>query len=221
MTNWYSQYWAQTWYRNTYLVNSHEQIGQAKRKPREWNNIYDSGCNFTCLAMIIGIDPARLASELGTQKFFRADRGVPARYLSGKQRGLVWDRNAPERGQQIRIPKIWHPQLNQRVTITIKLVAIDETRDLGEGNHIVEAARERDLHIVCGSDKHSYLVAGTHGTEYFVWDPDPKDSERLILRGKNRLSGVFRDCLKKDGDVMEFWQYQVRFGNSKRNRPRE
>ena len=63
MEKWYDQYWAQNWYKNTYLVNKAEQITQAVNPPCEWNNIHDSGCNFTCLAMIVGVDPAYLTSD--------------------------------------------------------------------------------------------------------------------------------------------------------------
>lgn len=69
MKQWYRQYYSQTWYANTFLVRRPNQIGRTF-DGKEWNNIYDSGCHFTCLATILAVDPARLASELKDEPFF-------------------------------------------------------------------------------------------------------------------------------------------------------
>ena len=210
MRRWYPQYWAQTWYRNTYLVRHPRDIGRATGHDREWNNICDSGCNFTCLAMVVGIDPAHLASALRDKKVFCADRLLPADYLCGRSGGLVWDRNAPNRpGQSISTPKLWHHAKNQAVSVTITLVDIDQTNQLDKGNRIVKAARREKLHVICGPEEHSHLVAGTRNGEFFIWDPD--DSERQladILCGNITLRCVFDDYPEQ---VIEFWKYRVTF----------
>ena len=57
----YPRYHAQSFYRNTFLVDKPQQIARAEKSDREWNNLAESGCHFTCLAMIAGVDPATLA----------------------------------------------------------------------------------------------------------------------------------------------------------------
>ena len=57
----YPRYHAQSFYRNTFLVDKPQQIARAEKSDREWNNLAESGCHFTCLAMIAGVDPALLA----------------------------------------------------------------------------------------------------------------------------------------------------------------
>ena len=61
----YPRYHAQSFYRNTFLVDKPQQIARAEKSDREWNNLAESGCHFTCLAMIAGVDPALLADLLG------------------------------------------------------------------------------------------------------------------------------------------------------------
>ena len=97
MKNWYERYESQCWYENTFLVNDFRQIARVIEKDREWNNIKDSGCNFTCIAMILGINPAQLASEIRKQdpSFFQADRTLKTKKLNGDGGFLVWDKNAP------------------------------------------------------------------------------------------------------------------------------
>ena len=57
----YPRYHAQSFYRNTFLVDKPQQIARAEKSDREWNNLAESGCHFTCLAMIAGVVPALLA----------------------------------------------------------------------------------------------------------------------------------------------------------------
>ncbi len=57
----YPRYHAQSFYRNTFLVDRPQQIARAEKSDREWNNIAESGCHFTCMAMIGCVDPATLA----------------------------------------------------------------------------------------------------------------------------------------------------------------
>lgn len=187
VASWYPEYWAQTWYRNTFLVQRPEQIAKAEGRHGDWNNIYDSGCNFTCLAMIVGIDPARLPSLLGSQTYFLEDQDLPAKHLVDKIGGLVWDKNAPN--QEIRsvlIEDIWHPKLKRRTSITISFIGRILARTHREGVQIVAAMRRRGHHIICGHEEHAHLVAGTAGSSLFVWDPD--DTEVSV---ESNVEGAF------------------------------
>lgn len=208
MISWYKDYWAQTWYKNTFLVRRPNQIAQVIDHDHEWNNIYDSGCNFSCLAMMVGIDPARLASELSSHNYFFADSSLPATYLAGKSGGLVWDQNAPHRGlKAIKLKNIWHPRRQRRVTIALRYVKTSTSRSYEEGRKLVAAIRDGGRHVICGPKDHSHLVAGTVDGDFFVWDPD--DSETSVernLAGEFTLRELFHEC---EGEPIEFWEYQV------------
>jgi hypothetical protein len=212
MENWYSEFWAQTWYRNTFLVQHPYQIGRALAGDQEWNNLYDSGCNFTCLAMIIGIDPARLASELSIlqKPFFQRDPALPAMTLAGQYSGLVWDRNSPDKGKLLTIPKIWHSKRSSYMKIGIKLRAIKPTHELNDGIKYVMKARSSGHHVICGTTDHSHLVAGSiRKNEYFLWDPDGEEVEiEKNLSGKVTLKQLFDE---NPGEIVEFWIYEVSF----------
>jgi hypothetical protein len=208
MEQWYREYFAQTWYKNTFLVRKPSQIGRVIDGDREWNNIYDSGCNFTCLAMIIGVDPARLASVLSSEKYFFSDATLRTKFLTGKYGGLVWDQNAPNRRlKTIVISDFWHSKLDRRVEISLSFDSREITVKISEGEAIVKAARKDGFHVIVGPREHSHLVAGMVDDEYYIWDPD--DTERPVedyLQGKIRLGDVF-DHFK--GEPIEFWKYRL------------
>lgn len=212
MDSWYPSYFSQTWYVNTFLVRRANQIAQAVAGDREWNNICDSGCNFTCLAMILGVDPARLASELRNQNYFYADAGLPAKRLDGTRGGLVWDQNAPHKGlRSVSINNFWHSSLMRRVSLTLSFLDVSSTDDYEKGCDLVSAIRARGNHVVCGSQEHSQLVAGeTTGGGYFLWDPD--GSEMTVeenLAGDFTLQKLFSD---NPGTQIEFWEYSCVVG---------
>jgi hypothetical protein len=204
---WYSQYWAQTWYRNTFLVRRASQIAQTTDSDAEWNNVYDAGCNFTCLAMIIGIDPAYLASVLSQQRFFYADNALKGRRLSGKQGGFVWDQNAPNSNRRsITIHALWHPALHSRVSVTLRYIDCVATRNYKEGIAIVRAIRASSGHIVCGTQEHSHLVSGMRNPDYVLWDPDDTVVDvETNLAGRFTLRQLFRQY---EGEAVEFWHYE-------------
>jgi hypothetical protein len=208
VTSWYPEYWAQTWYRNTFLVQRPDQIAKAKGRNGDWNNIYDSGCNFTCLAMIVGIDPARLASLLSSQTYFWEDPDLPAKHLADKTGGLVWDQNAPNQDMpSILIQDIWHPKLQRRTSITINYVGKVSTRSYREGEQIVVAMRDRGNHVIIGPEDHSHLVAGTVGSSFFVWDPDDTEiSVESNIEGIFTLRRLFNNHI---GRPIEFWEYKI------------
>ena len=87
----YPRYHAQSFYRNTFLVNRPQEIARAEKSDREWNNLAESGCHFTCLAMIAGVDPATLADAAIKKGYYQPDKDLPARALDGKHGPLVWD----------------------------------------------------------------------------------------------------------------------------------
>jgi hypothetical protein len=208
MQTFYIEYFAQTWYANTFLVRRPEQIGRAIDGDRDWNNVHDSGCNFVCLAIIAGIDPARMASALATQSYFYADPTLPAITIGGRRGGLVWEGNRPLLGEPgIQLPGLWHPHLNRRENIVIRLVAIETATQHRHGKRIVARARRRNLHVICGTEEHSHLVAGTIDGDYFLWDPD--DSVVPVednMAGRCRLKSLF-----VHGVDVEFWLYEATF----------
>ena len=75
----YPRYHAQSFYRNTFLVDKPQQIARAEKSDREWNNLAESGCHFTCLAMIAGVDPALLADAAIQTGYYAPDEDLPAR----------------------------------------------------------------------------------------------------------------------------------------------
>ena len=106
MKVWYNKYESQCWYSNTFLVNEFQQISRAIKGDKEWNNVMGSGCNFTCLAMMMGVNPAYLASELKKKKFFKPDRSIRSKKLNGEYGFLVWDKNEPYKNKKISLLKI-------------------------------------------------------------------------------------------------------------------
>jgi hypothetical protein len=158
--------------------------------------------------MVLEIDPARLASMLSRQEFFCADRDLPAKRLSGNSGGLVWDQNAPNHRQRsIVLQDVWHPRLLRRVSITISFVRSRATAKFEVGARMVANAHAQRLHVICGPEAHSHLVAGTLDGDYFVWDPD--DTERSVeenLAGGVTLRRLFDE---NANEPIEFWEYRV------------
>jgi hypothetical protein len=214
---WYGQYWAQSWYRNTYLVDHPREIARQTGEDRDWNNVHDSGCNFACLAMIIGIDPARLASALIGSRFFRADRRSRARDTAGRIVSLVWDQNEPQSAATaIRLRKLWMPSVARRMSVTLRFVAEEITFDHGEGRRIVARARRRGEHIIAGSREHSHLVAGRGPHDYLLWDPDDVSTPvEHSLAGRLTLGELFHYYVD---EPIEFWRYALAW-RTERSKP--
>lgn len=217
MKNWYQNYWSQAWYKRSYLVNAHEEIGRATVNDKEWNNIDESGCNFTCLAMIVGIDPAYLTTTLLGKDFFLPDASLPATYLNRSKGGLVWDRNRPcKPGASVTTNPFWHPGRQQRVEATISFHGIvTKTRDLAEARRAIESIRAAGRHVIFGPTSHSHLVAGVAHDDYFVWDPDDEDQDwsgKCIPKGELSLADVFA-AYPDRRMKFEFWDYGVTFKN--------
>jgi hypothetical protein len=212
---WYQQYFSQCWYRNTFLVNSPEEIGHTISKDKEWNSIIDSGCNFTCLAMMIGIDPAHLATRLGEIKFFKEDPRSPATCFNGKRSGLVWDRNRPDKKKERIIESLWNPT-HGHFSVDLSLSEVKQTSSYKNGAKYVADFRDRNLHVVCGPTDHSHLVAGYTGVDFFVWDPDLDWAERVGLEPHQLLDKNLSGALTLkwlfhyyEGRRIEFWAYRL------------
>jgi hypothetical protein len=217
MTNredWYKNYWAQTWYRNTFLVRHPNQIGRAICNDKEWNNVRESGCHLTCLAMIINIDPGRMAAILSyLPKFFEEDIGIKAKTLGGKLGGLVWDQNRPCRNQAIELRDIWQHGSRKKISIKLILKKISKTNDAQKANKIIGEARRKGRHVICGTDTHSNLVSGKIQDQFFIWDPNPEGDHgdgkwplREIVAGNVTIETLFKFYQPKK---IEFWQYEV------------
>jgi hypothetical protein len=213
MQRWYNQYWSQCWYKNTFLVNDgqYNQIAQAtKTREKEWNNVHDSGCHFTCIGIIIGLDPGQLASEMGnSKKYFTEDKSIEAKNLQGEECYLVWDQNYPfESKKPLDLKGVFHPRLGP-ADIWLSLDKIVKLKNTSEANKLIEKEHAAYKHIICGTTEHSHLVAGQSDSgEYFLWDPDIKSrNEDEILNGKLTVDQLFSENKRK---LIEFWIYSLR-----------
>lgn len=225
MINWYNAFYSQCWYRNTFMVNlkyekkKKTNIEEIKRisyhdgNNQSWNNIEDSGCNFTCLAMIIGIDPARLATLLGEQYFFGPDENYESRYLCGETGYFVWDRNAPEIGDSIILKNIWIH--GEKEIADVKISIVEEKsgksglRKLGSIKKYIEKHHEKGNHIVIGPSEHSLLVAGSVKDSYFLWDPDTARGNSITdsLAGRLTLEKVIKQSNNNGNKSFGFYVY--------------
>jgi hypothetical protein len=230
MANWYSQYESQCWYKNTFLVNRPNQISRAIASDREWNNIDESGCNFTCLAMICGLNPAYLASAMRNKGVFRADRKLRSRVpwasvRSKKSTYLVWDKNRPI--DPLTLKDLWHPARQCFVSLTIARVGLEEVSQgdsdtrLRKANAIIASAKKEQLDVICGHNDHSRLVAGKQAGHYFLWDPSVDEefgsqvmTVQDMLNGRltlDRFFSEYDECEKGRyrNAKAEFWKYKV------------
>lgn len=211
VSNWYIQYFSQNWYKNTFLVSTPRQIARVNKYRGAWNNLNDSGCHFTCIAMIIGVDPARLASALKEKQFYKPDSDFQARRLNGNMGGLVWDCNAPhEQAPSVSLSQFWHPAFNKRIEIAISFVTKFFAINHEEGCRFIQEIHDRGNHVVFGTSVHSLLVAGVSGDDYYIWDPDTtKNSgttEEDNVFAKYSLRSFFG---KNPNEEVEFWEYKV------------
>lgn len=173
MDIWYDSFQSQCWYKNTFLINSPKQISRVNKGDREWNNIEGSGCHFVCLSMILGMNPAYLASKLAELNFFKIDRSLPSTKLDLTPSYLVWDKNEPYKNTpSITIDNVFYSNKNKLCDITINFLDIIETNNIQEANEIIKNHRLKGNHIICGYSDHSRLVSGVKNKKYFLWDPD-------------------------------------------------
>ncbi|WP_434633140.1 hypothetical protein [Vibrio sp. SCSIO 43086] len=195
MTSWYNYFQSQCWYRNTYLVNNHYDVV-------EKNNIYNSGCHFTCLSMMLNVNAAVLSSELSKQYYF--EKGGS---------GFVWDNNKPnEEGISVCVPFL---VTQNGIVENIKITLVKKARNIRvtEAPKFIKEHHAQGQHLICGNSEHSLLVAGEIDGNYFVWNPDTSgNSDEKVLINKN-LSGEHTiDWLYSNYGVrnqIEFWVYQV------------
>ena len=199
----YPRYHAQSFYRNTFLVDRPQEIARAEKSDREWNNIAESGCHFTCMAMIGGVDPATLADAAIKQGYYQPDKDLPARALDGQRGPLVWDQNVPaKKGESFTFPKVWHAgQGRQIVGLAEELIhgqgrlvdlefvcrRWDDYLSLKDATRLINAAILQGRHVVSGSFEHSVLIAGLSDDGPLVWDPD---MERHSGAARRRLQAM-------------------------------
>jgi hypothetical protein len=208
MKKWYKRYESQCWYRNTFLVNRFRDIAKTI-KGGEWNNIKDSGCHFVCLSMIIGINPAYMASELVNKQFFKSDRSLEAKKLSGCEGKLVYDQEAPSKpSHKVLLRSIWHPD-EGKVDIKISFIAKEKASNRTDAAEIIKEASDNNQHIICGYDDHSRLVAGIKNRNYFLWDPDLTATElQRNINGEYTIKWFFHEYAKDKNyknKSAEFW----------------
>ncbi len=184
----YRRYFAQSFYRNTFLVDRPQQIARAEKSDREWNNVAESGCHFTCLAMIAGVDPATLADAAIRKGYYAPDKELPARALDGSRGPLVWDQNVPaKRGHAFTFAKVWHPDRRALVDIEFICRRWKDHLPLKEAIRLAHAAIVEGRHVVSGSFEHSVLIAGLSADGPLVWDPD---AERGSGAARRRLRAM-------------------------------
>ena len=215
MNVWYQAYESQCWYKNTFLVNSFDQISKVCKRNGEWNNVEGSGCHFVCLSMIAGINPARLSSALKELQFFKPDRSLRSKKLNGNGSFLVWDQNEPhETYKEITIKNVFL-SAGRVVDISIEFIEIVKTNEIAEANKLIETHRSKGNHIICGHNDHSRLVAGMNDGKYYLWDPDLTDTNiEDNINGKYDLPWFYELYAKKKqfvNELAEYWIYSVRY----------
>jgi len=219
LEKWY-KYESQCWYRNTFLVNKPSEISFGTTQDNTgWNNVYDGGCHFVCLAMIIGINPAYLASVLGENtNYFTADKSIDSLHLNGIEGSLVWDQNKPDKkNPSIKLENIYHPKYGL-TDIFLMFINIKKTNNKIKANKIIREAKSEDMHVICGYSDHSILVSGIKEDKYFLWDPDISPENKGLKEQLNGDYGLdkFYDKHSKEienKELAEYWIYSVKYIN--------
>ncbi|MBP6735714.1 MAG: hypothetical protein KA142_13705 [Chromatiaceae bacterium] len=177
---WYENhhYQSQNWCSSTFLVHRFKDISRAKNGNKEWNNVEESGCHFTCFSMIIGVNPAYLVTKLRSTKkrYFLSDKYIPSlRINSNEETHLVWDKNRPSTiNEKVQIKELFVPQIGF-VNLSIKLIESFESASESETSKWIGRQRNMKRHIIAGPESHSFLVAGLDcDNKPLVWDPDTK-----------------------------------------------
>ncbi len=179
----YPRFFAQSFYRNTFLVDRPQQIARAEKSDREWNNLAESGCHFTCMAMIAGVDPATLADAAIKKGYYAPDKDLPARALDGARGPLVWDQNVPaKKGQSFVFPRVWHAERGRLVDLEFTCRRWDDYLPLKDATRLAHQAIVEGRHVVTGSFTHSVLVAGLSADGPLIWDPDVERRGRTERR---------------------------------------
>ena len=178
---WYKKhhYQSQNWYSSTFLVHYFKDISKVDRRKGEWNNIEESGCHFVCLSMMLGVNPAYLASKLRENRkhYFLSDSSLSAKRLnSGENTKLVWDRNYPSsEGEYIEVKNIYLPSRGF-CNVSLELKNYKQTHELHTTTDSILKAKKKGLHIICGSADHSLIIVGSRNKNNFLfWDPDTSE----------------------------------------------
>ncbi|MBZ0254340.1 MAG: hypothetical protein K8I02_13445 [Candidatus Methylomirabilis sp.] len=174
----------------------------------QWNSVEDCGCNFVCLAMIIGVDPAYLASTLSAGGFFEADPDFG---------GLPSDMDKPEVGKSIEFGELWLPEIQRACKVELRRVP-GETGDevsadsVRRARSVLKGELAKSRHVVCGPEHHSVLVAGRTTADFFLFDPDLEDGREWTPGGMWAGHYLFTDMCRneiKDTGRVEFFLYEL------------
>ena len=168
----YPRYHAQSFYRNTFLVDKPQQIARAEKSDREWNNLAESGCHFTCLAMIAGVDPALLADAAIQTGYYAPDKDLPARARWQARAAGVGPERAVEKRQVLGLPPGLAPRPARAGRHRVQLPALGRPSAPEDRPRLAHAAVLEGRHVVSGSFEHSVLIAGLSADGPLVWDPD-------------------------------------------------
>jgi hypothetical protein len=91
----------------------------------------------------------------------------------------------------------------------VTFISSKAVRTYRDGEKLVSAVHASGDHIICGPEAHSYLVAGTVGDDFVIWDPDDTQvSVEQNLAGGLTLRDLFRQFT---GEPIEFWRYRCEF----------
>ena len=217
---WYKEYYCQSWYPQTYVVNNILEIVRYKEKENDKeiveNSIKHCGCHLTCYAMMVNIDPARLAGACSMSK---KKKGLGQFKKSKKDEFDVksWVvTKEPKTRLDIKKPvKItWHMPWSFSVPIQVIdngrkhrkmhtceysfMISHDHASkpknflDLKDLNTFIRKHKSKNTAIIVGPVDHSLLVAGTNRQgDYFVWDPDIEDFQDEYMTVEQMLNGQY------------------------------
>ncbi|MGL6313938.1 hypothetical protein [Vibrio sp. WXL103] len=190
---WYPKFESQHWYENTYLVNNLNEI--ACNKDNESNSVFDSGCHFTCLAMIIGVNPAHLATLYKNKRLFEYNPSCE----------LVWDCNKPYYCDvTIHLKNVYVGSLKYD-KITVTLLKKTDISSIENIDRFILESRSKDEHLVFGGEDHSLLVAGRCCDKFVYWDPN---SDFDSIENNFNGSQTIESFLEKH-EKISFWHYNV------------
>jgi hypothetical protein len=219
---WYNKnnYKSQNWYTTTFLVHHFKDIAKGYSQDHSWsgwNNIQESGCHFTCLSMMAGIDHAYFAPKLRENKkhYFLSDKSFKAKRLNSTDvTSFVWDKNSPSSiDSEIKITKAFTSS-HGFCNIIIKLKSLSEAYLLDEAIKKILEARKNNCHIICGPEDHSFLIAGKNkNNEVLVWEPDTstmshKQVTQMIDSGIN-LKKMFKNYKISKNNQLQILEHEL------------
>ena len=217
---WYKEYYCQSWYPQTYVVNKTTEISRYKENRNEKdvaeNTIKNCGCHLTCYAMMVNIDPARLAGACslskrlkGSGRFRRSKKdefqikswfvteGLQTSLKTQKPEAVTWQMPW---SFSVPIQVIDNSGKHRRMgnceysfMVTHDHASKQKSfLDLKDLNTFIRKHKSKNTAIIVGPKDHSLLVAGTNCQgEHFVWDPDIEDFQGDFMTVEQMLNGQY------------------------------